>query len=447
MSDPFALWSERLLVDGALRPGGVVVRDEQIAAILRQRPDDLPVEDLGQAVLMPGLVDVHAHMNEPGRTEWEGFETATRAAIAGGITTVVDMPLNSDPVTTSLAALHAKIEASRGKLWADVGLWGGVVPGNQAELAPMVAAGVLGFKTFLCPSGIDEFPNTTAEDLRQSMPILRDCGVPLLAHAELEGPVDNPFESAPPSLYARYLHSRPAAWEDAAIALLIGLVRETGCRLHIVHLSSAGALPMLRAAKAEGLPISVETCPHYLCLKAEDVPDGATEYKCAPPIRDAANREALWGGLVDGTIDLIISDHSPCVPSLKLPETGDFLGAWGGIASLQLGLSSIWTECRGRGLGVGWLQRKMGAAPAALIGLGHQKGSLRVGAHADLVAWWPERSWTVTPGALLHRHKVSPYLGRELHGLPSDVWLRGARVKRDGALVGEARGALLGIRR
>lgn len=434
MASPFTLWSERLLIDGQPRPGGVVVSDGKIAAVVADRPDDLPVEDLGEAVLMASLVDVHVHMNEPGRTAWEGFETATRAAAAGGITTVVDMPLNSQPVTTSLDAFHAKLDVAKDKLWVDVGFWGGVIPGNQAELRPMVEAGVFGFKTFLCPSGIDDFPNTTAEDLRLSMPILREAGVPLLAHAELESPVDNPYAGSSPRAYVRYLHSRPAAWEDAAIALLIGLVRETGCRLHIVHLSSASALPMLRAAKAEGLPVSVETCPHYLCLSAESVPEGATEYKCAPPIRDAANREGLWAGLKDGTIDLIISDHSPCVPSLKLPERGDFLDAWGGIASLQLGLSSIWTELRQRGLSVAWLHQRMSAGPARLLGLSGRKGALCLGADADLVAWWPERDWTVTAERLHHRHKVSPYIGRTLSGEPTDTWVRGQRVMRAGQL-------------
>lgn len=389
-------------------------------------------EDLGDDLLMAALVDTHVHINEPGRTEWEGFATATRAAAAGGITTVIDMPLNSAPVTTSLSALEAKIAATEGKLHVDVGFWGGVVPGNAEELRPMAEAGVFGFKCFLCHSGIDDFPKAEPADLRVAMPILREAGVPLLVHAELESELRG--SGGAPTDYRTYLHSRPKEWEDRAVALVIELVRETGCPAHIVHLSSATALPLIRAAKREGLPLTVETCPHYLCLTAEEVPPGATEYKCAPPIREQANREALWQALAEGTIDFVVSDHSPCVPGLKLPERGDFLEAWGGIASLQLGLPNVFTEARRRGISLERVAHWLSGAPAAFLGLTDR--GLRVGARADLVAWRPEARFVIGPELLEHRHKITPYLGRDVQGAVRHTWVRGHRVLQEGAIVG-----------
>jgi allantoinase len=430
---PHTVFARRALVEGAFRPAAVVLEGERIAAVLPE-PNG-PCEALpDDVVLLPALVDTHVHMNEPGRTAWEGLATATRAAAAGGITTVVDMPLNSDPVTTSLAALEAKAAATPGQLHVDVGFWGGVVPGNGAELAPMVQAGVFGFKCFTCPSGIDDFPPVSEADMRGAMRILKPLGVPLLVHAELELEGTNPYADASPRLYLRYLHARPRAWEDAAIAMTIQAVRDTGCRAHIVHLSSASALPMIRAAKAEGLPLTVETCPHYLCLTAEEVPDGATEYKCAPPIRETDNREALWAGLADGTIDFVISDHSPCVPGLKLPERGDFLEAWGGIASLQLGLPNIWTEARRRGFGLVDVVRWMSGGPAAFLGV--ERGIVP-GARGDLVAFAPDADVTIQAEALLFRHKLTPYLGRHVSGEVRGTWMRGERIGE------EARGRVL----
>ncbi|MES2638457.1 MAG: allantoinase AllB [Myxococcota bacterium] len=424
------LYTRFALVDGAFRPAAVVLDGELITAVLPEPPPDLPpdatVETLDEdLVLLPALVDTHVHVNEPGRTEWEGFETATRAAAAGGVTTLVDMPLNSDPVTTSLAALETKIAASTGKLHVDVGLWGGVVPGNTHELAPMVAAGVFGFKCFTCPSGIDDFPHVTEADMRAAMVALAPLGVPLLVHAELELEGTNPYADASPREYIRYLHGRPRAWEDAAIEMTIRLVRQTGCRAHIVHLSSASALPMIKAAKAEGLPISVETCPHYLCLAAEDVPDGDTSFKCAPPIREAANQEILWQGLREGVIDFVISDHSPCLPALKLPDEGDFLHAWGGIASLQLGLPNVWTAARRRGFALTDVIRWMSGGPAAFLGMERR---IVTGARADLVAFAPEADVTVSAAAILHRHTLTPYLGTVVSGEVRGTWMRGERV-------------------
>ena len=311
-----ALFSRRVL--GARSPARVVIADDRIE---RVEPCEAPAPgdvDLGALVLMPGVVDTHVHINEPGRTAWEGFETATAAAALGGVTTLADMPRNSDPVTTSVAALEAKIAAAAGKLRVDVALWGGVVPGNTPALAPMVERGVRGFKCFLCPSGIDDFPQVEARDLSVAMPALRALDRPLLVHAELEAPLRE-AAAGDARDYQTYLHSRPPEWEDAAVALMIDLCRKTRCRVHIVHLSSAGALPLLRAARAEGLPITAETCPHYLCLTAEDIPPGATEFKCAPPIREGRNRDLLWAALADGTLDFVVTDHSPCIPSLIQP--------------------------------------------------------------------------------------------------------------------------------
>jgi allantoinase len=387
------------------------------------------VQHLGDAVLMPALIDSHVHVNEPGRTEWEGWVSATQAAARGGVAVLADMPLNSEPVTTTVDALHAKLASMPGKLWVDCALWGGLVPHNIDQLPGLVQGGVSGVKAFLCHSGIDEFPAVTEPDLVRAMPVLRGLGVPLLFHAEIEG--DAPDVSARSVRdYLRWLHARPREWEDRAVALVLELVEQTGCPAHIVHLSSATAVPLIRRAKARGLPITVETCPHYLCLSAEQVPQGATQFKCAPPIREDANRAGLWQGLSDGTIDLVVSDHSPCIPSLKHPDTGDFEAAWGGIASLQLGLASVWTEARRRGFGLQTLSRWMSAAPARLLGI--QSGAIRPGLRADLVAWNPDADFTVHAADLLQRHPVTPYLGATLRGVVQHTWLRGLPTLIDG---------------
>ncbi len=440
MSARFALRAREALVDGELRAACVVVEGERIADVLAYGDElgGLDVVDV-EGVLLPALVDTHVHVNEPGRTEWEGFETATAAAASGGVGTLVDMPLNCIPVTTTLAALETKLEAvSAVRLAMDVGFWGGVVPGNHGDLAAMAERGMLGAKCFLCHSGIDDFPASRAEDLRRAMPVLRDAGVPLLAHAELE-------EGAPPCAgdvraYSTYLASRPASMEDRAIELLVTLARETRCAVHVVHLSSASALPILAAAKDEGLPITVETCPHYLCLAAESIPDGETTFKCAPPIREEANREALWEAVASGLVDLVTSDHSPCTPHLKKPREGDFCGAWGGIASLSLGLPSVWSEASRRGLSLARVVSWMSDRPARLAGLASRKGRIARGLDADLCVFEPDASRVVEREELRFRHKVSPYVGREVRGRVSTTWVRGRRVFAGGAVeAGEGR--------
>jgi allantoinase len=430
-----SLASSRVVLPSGVKRAVVTIDSGRIAAVAERAPDGIPVTDLGDRVLMPGLVDAHVHVNEPGRTEWEGFTTATRAAAAGGITTIVDMPLNCIPVTTSAEALRIKLDACTPLLWADCAFWGGVIPGNAGDLGALVDAGARGAKCFLVHSGIDDFPHVSEADLRTAMQVLASKGVPLLVHAELESPVvADP--AADPRAYGTFLASRPSSWEESAIALVIRLCRETRCRVHIVHLSAANALPLVAAAKAEGLPITAETCPHYLTFEAESVPDGATEYKCCPPIREHANRERLWGGLADGTLEFVVSDHSPCTPNLKLMDRGDFMAAWGGVASLQLGLSIIWTEARKRGFDVAWIAEHMSRRPAAFAGLSARKGAIAVGMDADLVAWDPDAGFEITRESLFHRHKVTPYLGRTVQGVVHGTWVRGERVWDGHAHVG-----------
>jgi allantoinase len=432
-SQPWALASQRVVTESGVREAAVVVREGKVAAVLplSEVPAGLPVEHVGQKVVMPGVVDCHAHINEPGRTEWEGFETATRAAASGGITTVVDMPLNSIPATTTLAALKLKAAAAEGHCAIDYAFWGGVIPGNGAELEAMAQAGVTGFKCFLIQSGVDEFPHTTREDLERALPVLAKCGVPLIVHAEL-----TPDEQPPQGdtrTYRSYLASRPRHWEDDAIRMMVELCRKHRTRVHIVHLSSSDALPDIAAARREGLPFSVETCPHYLTFDAEHIPDGATFLKCAPPIREAENREKLWEGLARGDIDMVVSDHSPCTPALKHLDKGDFSAAWGGIASLQFSLPAVWTGMRERGHGLEALVRWMCRHPAQLIGLEGTKGRLVPGADADLLVFDPDASFTPEAAHVRHRHKITPYAGRALHGVVERTYLRGEPVYTEGA--------------
>ena len=403
-------------------------------------PRDAAVEDVGDLVVMPGLVDTHVHVNEPGRTEWEGFETATRAAAAGGVTTLLDMPLNSVPATTSVGGLAAKRDAARGKCAVDVGFIGGVVPGNTHQLAPLRTAGVFAFKCFLVASGVDEFPGVDEDDLRQAFPVLAPLGVPLMVHAEHSAHiVTAPVVGS--TAYAPYLASRPAAAERAAIELLVRLVEWCRVPVHIVHLSSADGVAAVRAARARGLPITAETCPHYLTFAADEIPAGATEYKCAPPIRGPMEREALWRGLLRGDVDLVVSDHSPAPPEMK-GMGGDFFAAWGGIASLQLGLPAVWTTAASRGVGLAELSKWMAGAPAGLVGLQRRKGHIASGRDADLVVWDPAAGFVVEPALLQHRHPLTPYAGRRLRGVVRATYLRGRLVYRDGAFA-SPRGELL----
>ena len=383
--------------------------------------------DYGDLVIMPGLVDSHVHVNEPGRTEWEGFSTATRAAAAGGITTIVDMPLNSIPATTTLEALRVKQRALEGKCFVDVALWGGVVPGNIKELRPMLDAGARGFKCFLVHSGVDDFPNVSAGELRAAARELAPTGAPLLVHAELPGPIERAkldIAGADETSYRTYLHSRPPSAEDEAIALLADVCAETGARIHIVHLSSASAIAIVAEARSKGLPLSAETTPHYLHFEAEQIPPGRNDFKCAPPIRERANRERLWQGLGAGTIEMIVSDHSPCTPELK---RGTFLEAWGGIASVQFVLPVIWTESKGRGFGFTDLARWLCERTALLARLPH-KGVIEKGRDADFAIWSPEETLKIDDAMIEHRHKVTPYKGETLSGVVKETWLRGNRI-------------------
>jgi allantoinase len=388
-------------------------------------PTDVPVVDAGESIVMPGLVDTHVHMNEPGRTEWEGFDTGTRAAAAGGVTTILDMPLNSIPATTTVNALEAKRKAAHGKSVVNVEFIGGVVPGNVGELEGLRDAGVRAFKCFLSPSGVDEFPAVSEHDLREAFPVLARLGLPLMVHAE--DPACLLASRGSSRKYGDYLTTRPAAAERTAIMLLTQLMARNPTPVHIVHLSSASSLDIVRTARARGLPLTVETCPHYLTFAAEEIPDGATEFKCAPPIRDKAERDALWEALIAGDIDLIASDHSPCPPEMKETE-GDFFSAWGGVASLQLSLSAVWTGARDRGLKPERIAQWMSAAPARLAGLESRKGALAAGYDADIILWDPEARFVVDPTELLHRHKVTPYAGREMFGKVAATYVGGRRI-------------------
>lgn len=433
--------ADRLLTPDGSGPGSLHISNGKIERIGERSDvgDAGEVVDYRSLVVMPGNVDAHVHVNEPGRTEWEGYETATRAAAAGGVTTIVDMPLNSIPPTTTLAAFEEKLAAADGQCTVDVAFWGGVVPGNVNELEPLVRRGVRGFKCFLIHSGVDEFPHVDEADLRLAMPELKRLDSVLLVHAEVAGPIDAAAASLAGrdvSAYETFLRSRPAAAENEAIAMMIGLARETGCRTHIVHLSSSEALPMLRRAKAEGVPITAETCPHYLTFAAEEIPSGATHYKCCPPVRGMENREKLWEAIADGTIEMVVSDHSPCTPTLKLLEQGDFMDAWGGISALQFGLPVMWTNLRKRGFGIEDLTRLMSRAPARLAGLDHRKGKFAAGYDADVVLWDPDANFTVRPELVYHRHKLTPYEGMELFGRVAATYVRGKRVFADGDFAG-----------
>jgi allantoinase len=438
---PAFVRSTRVVLPDGTQPATIHLKEGRIAAV-RPHGDAASGSgglDAGDLVVLPGLVDTHVHLNEPGRTEWEGFAHGTRAAAAGGVTTLVDMPLNSQPATVSVAALDAKMHATAGQLHVDVGFWGGVVPGNSAALGPLVERGVLGFKSFLAPSGVEEFPHVDESDLREALPVVAAMGVPLLVHAEWPALLREADASSDPELYQTWLDTRPVASEQAAIDLLIGLARESGAHVHVVHLSSAAPLAAIRAARASGVAISCETCPHYLTFEAGQIARGATAFKCAPPIRNARERDSLWQGLTAGDIDVISSDHSPAPAALK---AGDFMTAWGGIASLQLALAAVWTGASARGIPFDRIARWMCSAPATLAGLDQVKGSIAVGHDADLVIWDPEAEQRVQPSALHHRHPITPYAGLSLRGVVHTTILRG-RVIFDNGTLSEATGRMI----
>ncbi len=425
-----AISAARTITPDGERPATILIRDGVIVELSDRAPAGVTQVIIpSDRVVLPGLVDSHVHVNEPGRTEWEGFATATAAAAAGGVTTIVDMPLNSIPVTVDVAALEIKRAATRGKLAVDVAFWGGAVPGNADELRSLHEAGVVGFKCFLLPSGVDEFAPLDPAGVRKAMETIAAFDGVLIAHAE-DGGIIAAAPQARGRRYEDFVASRPAAAEVSAIDALLELTRATGCRTHVAHLSSAASLPSIRAAKAADLPVTVETCPHNLTLRAEDVPDGATQFKCCPPIRDEANRVQLWAGLTDGTIDLIVSDHSPCTADAKCLDTGDFGDAWGGIASVQLGLPAIWTEAADRGITLTDVVRWMATAPAALTGL-TERGAIAPGQRADLCVFAPDERFVVDPAQLRHRNPISPYAGRELRGVVEQTWLHGVPI-RDG---------------
>ncbi|HJX00157.1 MAG TPA: allantoinase AllB [Terriglobales bacterium] len=437
--------SNRVVLPEAIRAAEIVVRDGVIAEIRDPRQISPALLDFGDSVVMPGIVDTHIHINEPGRTEWEGFETATMAAAAGGVTTLIEMPLNSIPATTTLDALRQKIAAAESKLFVDVGFWGGVVPGNSTELASMHECGAFGFKCFLVPSGVPEFEAVTEADLRQAVPELTRLSAVLLAHAELPRLIEDAAERVrekDPRSYSTWLLSRPSLAEDEAIELLICLAAEYKARVHVVHLSSSSSISMLRKAKSTGVNITVETCPHYLTIAAEEIPDGATQFKCAPPIRDAANQEKLWSALKDGTIDFVTTDHSPAPPTMKCTVSGDYMRAWGGIASLQLSLPLLWTSAHKRAFAINDIAKWLCREPAKFAGLS-SKGEIARGRDADFVVWNPEQSFQVQPENMFFRHKLTPYSGRTLFGVVQATFLRGEQIYASGAFTAERRGRVL----
>ena len=440
-----AFLSRRVVTPDGIKTAAVLVQDGRILDVVLsdQLPAQISVKDFGEAVLLPGLVDSHVHINEPGRTEWEGFRTATRAAAAGGYTLLVDMPLNCLPATTTVAALEAKRAAASGQCCVDWRAWGGVVSDNQEHLEGLAAAGVPGFKCFLIHPGIDGFTMVNERELRVVLPHLARTGLPLLVHAELPGPVDaatRRLAGAVWSKYTTYLQSRPDEAELSAIQLMISLCREYHFRLHIVHLATSQALDMLRAAKSEGLPVSVETCPHYLHFSSDKIPDGQTLFKCAPPVRSQENREKLWQGLQEGVIDLVATDHSPCPPEMKRIDERNFRSAWGGISSLSLALPVMWSEASGRGFTLIDIARWMAEGPARLAGSEPQKGRIAKNFDADFVVFEPEAEFTATEDRLFYRHRVSPYLGEKLCGVVKATYLRGECVFADGKFPGEPGG-------
>ena len=438
-----ALHSKRVVLPNGIQEAVVMLNEGLIVDVLSTLPagNNFQLIELENKLLMPGVIDPHVHINEPGRTEWEGFDTATKAALAGGITTLVDMPLNSSPVTTTAKAFDEKMLAAQNKLHTNVGFWGGLIPGNENEIEPLIQKGVLGFKAFLTHSGIDDFPNATEDELRMAMPIIAKYNLPLLVHCELtdsEKITNNEFgitnieqPATRNNSYVNYLNSRPKKWEDDAIAMMIRLCEEFNCRTHIVHLSSADSIEQIVKAKQKGLPLTVETGQHYLYFNAEDIKDGQTQFKCAPPIREKENNEQLWVALKDGVIDFVATDHSPATPNLKEIESGNFMKAWGGIASIQFALPVLWTAAKKRNCTFSNIAKWLCENPARLIGKENSKGKIAKGFDADLIVVDDEKTFTVTEKIIHHKHKVTPYLGEILSGVIEQTYIAGEKVYED----------------
>ncbi|MDZ4796256.1 MAG: allantoinase AllB [Bacteroidota bacterium] len=455
-----AIVSNRTITPDGIKRAVVLIKDGIIASVEDELPEgNFPLTDVGDHVLMAGIVDPHVHINEPGRTDWEGFDTATKAALAGGITSLVEMPLNASPVTTTVRAFDEKIAAATGrgqsetpeksgqavrpaygKLHTNCGFWGGIIPGNANEIQALVKKGVLGFKAFLTHSGIDEFPNVKEDDLRKAMPLIAQYGLPLLVHCELDSPV--PAAGGDERSYENYLSSRPRQWEDDAISLMIRLCEEFNCKTHIVHLSSASSIAAIARAKQKGLPLTVETGQHYLYFTAAEIGDGRTEYKCAPPIREKENNQQLWQALKEGIIDFVATDHSPAPPEMKEMASGNFMKAWGGIASLQFALPVLWTAAKRHGSGLQDIARWLCEKPALLPQL-TTKGKIARGYAADLVVWDPEQPFTVTEDIIQHKHKITPYLKEELYGVVQQTWLAGEKVVENGQFLQLNKGKII----
>jgi len=450
MKIDFGIKSKNILTPKGIIDGIILISDGKIVDVNDSlsfgegRGEVFPIEDAGESIVMPGIIDPHVHINEPGRTEWEGFDTATKAAAAGGITTMIEMPLNSSPVTTTKNNFQIKLKAAKSKLHVNCGFWGGVIPGNLNDLQELLENGVFGLKAFLTHSGIDDFPNTNAEHLSKALKILKKYNKPLLVHCELDAVHDDlKLSDQNPKSYSAYLKSRPKSWEDNAIKLMINLCRDTGVHVHIVHLSSANSIEQIRKAKQEGLPLTVETAQHYLFFNAEEIPDGATQYKCAPPIREKENNQCIWNALMDGTIDFIATDHSPSPPSMKEMEPGNFKKAWGGIAGLQFSLPVVWTKMQEKNIPVEKMLKWLCENPAKFIGLESSKGKIEKGFDSDLVIWNPEREFVVEEKMIQHRHKITPYLDKELSGVVEQTYVGGVKVYDNGSFINLNKGKIL----
>lgn len=425
-------------MNGKLQPATVCFENGTISEIHFEKLDH--AEDAGNDILMPGIIDAHVHVNEPGRTEWEGFDTITLAAAAGGITSIIDMPLNASPVTTTIKAFNEKLAAAKNKLHVNCGFYGGLIPGNTNEIVGLIDSGVMGIKCFLTHSGIDEFPNVTEQDLELAMPLIAKHNIPLLVHCELEAPCENRLAENPGS-YKEYLASRPKEWEDNAVALMIRLCRKHHCRVHIVHVSSARALHLIADAKKESLPITAETCAHYIYFNSEDIPDNSSIYKCAPPIREKENNEQLKEALKSGILDFIATDHSPAPPEIKEIESGNFKKAWGGIAGLQFLLPASWTALKDM-LTLEQFIPLLTSQPAKFTGM-KTRGEIQIGNDADLIVWNPDKQKTVTKEEILFRHKISPYIGKAFYGSIIQTIVNGNTVFKNATIINKNQGKWL----